>query len=492
MDEKMTLSTNINNALKSNFIIEMLKRNWEQSKSIGVLGNLLGEVYTHMIIHKDGFGFEYYMNQMESLYAKLGTKQIAPEQFDVEKAKVISFVIANKLGIDISKGLSTEDEKTIKDFYLREYIQEGFVTHSFPDAYSESIMTNGLIANPSNRASATYDKQWVQDTFMSKGVAAPIGGYPYYGGTGIYYEHDYSKIFQHAIYSPEWFNWFTSSDHLLGFQSIENSPYILRNQEACRRNVLDLCTNAGLSENETKRVIDLYQQNYDKYSSPKLNVGLISKQLVGKNDVSRAVPSDLGLLDTIIYTMKDKASEYTEHQGNVYYDTISPSDIIFTNIPEANMYIKVQEYNRESKDHLTNPRNNYAIVRRAIKNESRMTPKMVENVMKLKSMLEEKISGLDNKPSQLTDSVELQIFRVKKEQRDSASKNINQMSTTKKEIYELQCKITEEHNLSRTIEDKNAKSLVRSSGGFAGQLVLTIISMFVACALFLIVYYLYR
>lgn len=29
MDEKMALSTNINNALKSNFIIEMLKRNWE-------------------------------------------------------------------------------------------------------------------------------------------------------------------------------------------------------------------------------------------------------------------------------------------------------------------------------------------------------------------------------------------------------------------------------------------------------------------------------
>ena len=39
---------------------------------------------------------------------------------------------------------------------------------------------------------------------MEKGIAAPLGGYPYYGGSGIYYEHDFTKVFQHAINSPEW------------------------------------------------------------------------------------------------------------------------------------------------------------------------------------------------------------------------------------------------------------------------------------------------
>ena len=132
MDDKMSLTTNINNALKSDFIIQMMKRNWESSRSIGVLGNLFGEVYTHMIIHKDGYGFEYYMNQMEDLYSKLGTKQIDMEQFDTEKAKVISAVIASKLGIDTSKELSNEEEKAIKDFYLNEFIKNGYVSHSFP------------------------------------------------------------------------------------------------------------------------------------------------------------------------------------------------------------------------------------------------------------------------------------------------------------------------------------------------------------------------
>lgn len=342
MDDRMSLTANINNALKSDFVIEMMKRNWEHSGSVGVLGNLFGEVYTHMIIHKDGYGFKYYMKQMEDLYAKLGTKQIDIDEFDTEKAKVISAVIASKLGIDTSKGLSQEEEKSIKDFYLNEFIKNDYVSHSFPEAYSESIMTNGLIANPNNRSNTPDEKQWIQETFMSKGVVAPIGGYPYYGGSGIYYEHDYTKIFQHAIYSPEWFSWFTSSDHLLSFQSIENSPYILRNQEACKRNVMDLCTNAGLSSDETNRVISFYQKNYNEFSSPKLNVGLISKQLVGKSDISKAVPSDLSLLETITYTMKDKASEYTEHQGNVYYDTISPSDIVFTSMPEAINTLKLK------------------------------------------------------------------------------------------------------------------------------------------------------
>ena len=492
MDVKMSLATNINNALKSNFIIEMLKRNWEQSKRIGVLGNLLGEVYTHMIIHKDGYSFEYYMNQMESLYTKLGTKQISTEQFDVEKAKVISFVIASKLGIDASKELSKEDTESIKSFYLREFIQNGYVTHSFPEAYSESIMTNGLIADPNSRSKTSGEEQWVQETFMNKGVAAPIGGYPYYGGTGIYYEHDYSKIFQHAIYSPEWFSWFTSADHLLSFQSIENAPYILRDQNACKRNVLDLCSNAGLSENETNRVVAFYQQNYDKFSSPKLNVGLISKKLVGKDDISKAVTDNLGLIETIIYTMRDKALEYTEHQGNVYYDTISPSNILFTNIPEANKYIRVESYNRESKEHLTNPKNNYAIIRRAIKNSTRMNPKMAENVMKMKEMLERKIQELDKKDSQLIAGTELYTFKRNKEQRNFSSQNINQMSDIKREIYEIQTKINEEHNLSRNIEDKSAKTLGRSSEGFANKLILTIISMFVSCALFLLIYFLYK
>lgn len=116
MDDKISLTTNINNALKSDFIIQMMKRNWESSRSIGVLGNLFGEVYTHMIIHKDGYGFEYYMNQMETLYSKLGTKQIDMEQFDTEKAKLFQQLLQVNLELIHQKNFLMKKKKLLKIF----------------------------------------------------------------------------------------------------------------------------------------------------------------------------------------------------------------------------------------------------------------------------------------------------------------------------------------------------------------------------------------
>lgn len=66
------------------------------------------------------------------------------------------------------------------------------------------------------------------------------------------------------------------------------------------------------------------------------------------------------------------------------------------------------------------------------------------------------------------------------------------MSSIKKEIYEIQSKITEERNLSREISDKSTMTLGKTSKGFANKLILTIIFIFVSCTLFLLVYYLYR
>lgn len=393
-EQKDTLSsenlmlTNLDKAFNSKFIMKILKKNWSRTHNISVLGNIIGEIYNHMIIHKDGYNFEYYIKQMESLYSKLGTKQIDITQFDIEKAKIISFIIANKLGLDTSKSISSTDMNKIKSYYLKEYIENGYVSHSFPEAYRESIMKNGLIAAPEQRNLTPDKTQEIQEMFMDKGIAAPIGGYPYYGKSGIYYEHDFTKVFQHAINSPEWFNWFTSADHLKGFQSIEKSPYVLRDEKACKRNILDLCSNADLSEEQSKTVIQFYQETYDKLKSPILNVGLISKNIVGKFDISKAVPSELGLLDTIIYTMKDKAGQYIEHQGNVHNETINPSNIKITHIPTANRYMKVNRYERETKEHLTDPKLNLEILERAENHKNRMAPRMAEKVESTKLLLE--------------------------------------------------------------------------------------------------------
>lgn len=386
------MMSNLENALNSEFVMEMLKRNWNQKPKISLLGNLIGEVYNHMIINKDGYGFQYYITQMEMLYAKLGTKEITLEDFDREKAMLITNIIAQKLKIDTSKGIQENDIKRIKDYFLQEYITNGFVSHSFPEAYRESIMTNGLDPSLNGRADDASLSQEIQKMFLEKGVAAPLGGYPFYGGKGIYFEHDFTRVFQHAINSPEWFNWFTSSDHLQGFQDIEHSPYILRDEQACRQNVIDLCVNAGLSDDQTEIVKQFYSENYAKFVSPLINVGLISKSVVGKNDAS-FVPANLGLLETITYVMRDGANQYKEHVGNVHNEVILPQNIRLSHIPDANKIISVNSYSRETREHLTSPRPNLEILGRAIDNVSKMSSDMIETVKNTCSLLESRLSS---------------------------------------------------------------------------------------------------
>lgn len=388
-EDKMV--SNIENALNGEFIIEMLKRSWNREHDIHSISKLIGEVYTINIICKDGYGLEFYMREIESLYIKLYEKKISYEEFNIEKSKLISIVIAKKLGIDISKGVTEEDKAMVKSYFLEEYVKKGYVSHSFPQAYSDSIKKDGLISYTKKRSNKPLEIQEIQDIFMSKGVVAPLGGYPYYEGEGIYFEHDFTKLYSHAVYSPEWFAWFTSSDHTKVFHNlVETTPYVLRNEECCRRNVYDLCKNTGLNNEEQTKVMDFYRKTYEMYKSPRLCSALISKKRLGKDNIDKAVPSNMDLLSTINYVLKDGAKEYVEHQSNVYVGRISPEDFKIITIPSASKYIYTNNYLRETQEHLTNPLSNLAVLRNAEKNKHRMNDIMARKVEQAKLLLESK------------------------------------------------------------------------------------------------------
>lgn len=390
--EKMMLS-NIEKNINSTFFINILRNNWNKNHSIYSIGNLIGELYLHHIIHKDGFGFEKYITQINELYTQLEERKISPQNFETQKSKLIANVIADKLNIDYTKEIKEEDIEMVKNYFLKEYITYGYVSHSFPDAYYTSIIQNGLIPNAGDRKGNPQDIEEIQAMFMKRKIMAPLGSYPYYGGTGIYYEHDFTKVFQHAIDSPEWFDWFTSADHTSAYHNdIRFSPYILRNEEACRQNVCDLCKNADLSELETQKVIRFYQEFYNKFSSPKLNVALIPKQVVGKDNIARAVNTDMDLISTITYVLKDGSKEYTEHQGNVCMKKISPEKFQISNIPSPAYYITENNYFRESKEHLTDPNANFIILQNVEKNNARLIPSMKDKVEKVKPLIESKIN----------------------------------------------------------------------------------------------------
>ena len=386
IEENMLL--NIDKNINSDYFIDILRSNYVRYHNIQYVSDLIGELYIHHIIHKDGFGFNSYMDQISELYVQYRDRKISPKQFKMLKARLIAVVIASKLNINISDQISQSNILQIKNYFLQEYVANGYVSHSFPEAYYESIVNNGLIALTNDRTKNSHEIEEIQNMFMSKGVVTPMGGYPYYGGNGIYYEHDFTKMFWHAIDSPEWFCWFTSSDHSTAYhKDIEVSPYILRSENDCRINVEDLCRNAGLNIDETKKVLDFYHNYYNKFSSPKLNVALIPKRVVGKSDVSKVVPSNMDLLSTISYVLNDGSKQYTEHNGNVCFETISPEQFKISVIPLASRYMFAKQYLRETKEHLTDSKNNLAILENVENNKNRLVPSMISKIKEVRQYI---------------------------------------------------------------------------------------------------------
>lgn len=511
---------NLNKNLNSDFTIEILKRNWNKYHNIHYIGNLIGEIYTLHMINKDGFGFQYYMSQIETLYSKYNDRQISPENFDLQKSKLISIVIANKMGIDINKPITHDDMSNVKKYFLQEYVQNGYVTHSFPEAYINSIISDGLIGLTSERKDKPNEILEIQDIFMNKGIVAPLGGYPYYEGSGIYFEHDFAKTFQHSVDSPEWFTWFTSSDHTTAYQSdINVSPYILRDEKYCRRNVEDLCQNADLSLEETKKVIDFYITTYNKYSSPKLNVALIPKSVLEKSDVSKVAPANMDLLSTITYVLKDGAKQYVEHQGNVCYKTIPADKFKVSVIPSASKYIKATQYLRESKEHLTDPKSNLNILENAENNKNKMSDIMQKKVATAKKIIEKKkkeFSQRSESEVQIANQLMNNALEDLNRRINSQKSNIKPISVkrgygvkstnfTKRSASEIQIAqqikqrnmiIKQQKEQQKSMEKPKVKTLskgsnsgnVGSSSGFANILILTLITGFIAGAIFMIIY----
>lgn len=94
---------------------------------------------------------------------------------------------------------------------------------------------------------------------------------------------------------------------------------------------------------------------------------------------------------------------------------------------------------------------------------------------------------------------EFTTFQKKKEERQTQQQNINVMSQPKQEIHEQQKQVTEQHNQTRQMEKPKVKTLTKpinssggSSNGFVDTLILTLITGFVAGALFMIAYYIFK
>ena len=148
-------------------------------------------------------------------------------------------------------------------------------------------------------------------------------------------------------------NFFTSSNHLTGFPDIDRAPFALKNYDACKQNVIDLCANVGITEQkQIDTVLTLFDKYFDMFKSKEIMVALIPKRVVKKNFVKQEVLDNKNLLETIIYLSDDINEEYKEHFGNVWNGSISSKNFYVINLPILENFISINNFARETKDEL--------------------------------------------------------------------------------------------------------------------------------------------
>lgn len=318
---------------------------------------LIGEVYTFCFVHNDGSKIDTdevisYVETMKEAYMEyLGEKNKILET----RIEEIEKSIAKKFNIDISSSaVSDKDTKIMQDYFLKNYVQNGYVTHSFSGACEESIRKYGF--SSTERIWDNEEIMKIAHIFEDKDVISPVGGYSHYSGGGMYVEHNPSNIYWHGLAAPEWFKWFTSSNHNIQSGKIEESPYYVRDYEACKQNVIDLCSNARLSGEETQEVMSMFENNWQNLGTERMCVALIPKSVIGKDNIEDAIIPGQSLHETIITVLNDGRNQYKEHLGNVLTQTITENDMIIMGLPNSREIFGECEFNRETRKKLYDPK----------------------------------------------------------------------------------------------------------------------------------------
>lgn len=321
------------------------------------VSDLIGDVYTYCFVHNDGSDLDIndlinYVERMGEAYFDCDGDEKGIQDI---RSKELAKSIAQRLDIDILNGtISKEDDQRIQDYFLTNFVENGYVMHSFSGAVEDSIREHGF--SSSKRIWDGNKIIQIANMFKEKGTLSPVGAYSYYSGGGMYVENNACDIYWHGLSAPEWFKWFTSANHNVQSANIEDSPYYLRNYEGCKQNVSDLCDNSGLNEAEKESVMEMFEKNWEMLGTERMCVALIPKSVIGKNNREDAIIPGQNCVDTIKTVLSDGRGQYIEHQGNSLKQTVTEKDMIIMGLPNSREIFGEHKYKRETKEELYNPK----------------------------------------------------------------------------------------------------------------------------------------
>ena len=240
---------------------------------------LMGVAIQYNILHKDGFGFNDFM---ESVVGKITEPSGGlPHNFKMSNftGEVIDSV-TKKLGL--SEIESMESKSRIFDFIKVNITDDGYALHAFNGSFQESIQQHGLSTTVRD-----YDinrMRRMEEIFQKGGVEMALG-WKFLGsgdeGKIAFEEAATSNTYSYAIDSPEWFSQLINSAHEKSGDDDKDS-FKRREYASARRAMEQTCRlmatgadgktalgHPGISEQEAAEVLDFFDEYWAKYAGPK-------------------------------------------------------------------------------------------------------------------------------------------------------------------------------------------------------------------------------
>ena len=107
---------------------------------------------------------------------------------------------------------------------------------------------------------------------------------PYY-----YITDSMATAYHYSFHNPEWFSYFVASGNNMPDLEYDKTAYYRRDYDACKNNLLKLCKQYNISENDTNFIIDKFSDFWQQLVHDDTNYGAIAfvqKKLVNRNNIN--------------------------------------------------------------------------------------------------------------------------------------------------------------------------------------------------------------
>ncbi len=225
----------------------------------------LGIVIEYFIINTDGNNVETFQERIKGIHFD----RLHPEDEDSLQSAIYMSVV-ERLGF--KEPLNKLDEKVVFDYFVENYIKNGYFFHGFNGTFEDVIREKGL--TPDERLWDTEDLKAITEIGTKHGKPMLLGWHSINSEGKIFFDAHTKNMYRYAVASPEWFAHFVAEGNHVEPTGDNKKVFYTRNYDKARANVVQTCRDMALDPEEESRVMAFFEKYWkllaQEKSKPKL------------------------------------------------------------------------------------------------------------------------------------------------------------------------------------------------------------------------------